>query len=175
MLTLMGPSKHLELGWENCILTSSLGLFFFLILTWGHVYWFQRERKEERERNIDCLPPLCTPTRNRTQGTCPDWGSNPPPFGVWDNAPTNWATRPGLQAFLDAYNNTSGTIGQDALSGSWCYYNYRTELTWDKHKEVSLDKLCFPIPFGALLSLQSLVYSFLYLTHHHCLPVHFRV
>ena len=31
---------------------------------------------------------------------CPDQGSNPQPFGVWDDAPTNWATRPGLLIYL---------------------------------------------------------------------------
>ena len=30
----------------------------------------------------------------------PDWGLNPQPFDVWDDAPTNWATRPGLTFIL---------------------------------------------------------------------------
>ena len=29
--------------------------------------------------------------------TSPDWGSNPQPFGAQDDAPTSWATRPGLK------------------------------------------------------------------------------
>ena len=56
------------------------------------------ERKGDRERNINRLPP--TGTRNRDQtcnlGMCPVQGWNPQPFGVWDGAPTNGATRPGL-------------------------------------------------------------------------------
>lgn len=40
----------------------------------------------ERERDIDQLPPIST--RN--------WESNLRPFGIWDGAPTNWATHPGF-------------------------------------------------------------------------------
>ena len=31
---------------------------------------------------------------------CPDWGSNRQPFVVWDDAPMNLATRPGLHVFF---------------------------------------------------------------------------
>ena len=56
----------------------------------------EREEGRERERNIDVretvigLPPVHAPTRNQTHnlGMCPDWESNPQPFGVWDDAPT---------------------------------------------------------------------------------------
>ena len=46
------------------------------------------------EGNIDWLPPIRTPTRDQTcnLGICPDWDSNPQPFGVKDEAPTNWTT-----------------------------------------------------------------------------------
>ena len=50
-----------------------------------------KERERERERNIDIrninwLPPLRTLTWDRTRNL----------FGAWDDAPLNWATRPGL-------------------------------------------------------------------------------
>ena len=56
------------------------------------------ERGRERERDIDQFFPLHALTRDRTHnlGMCPEWGSNPQLFGVQDNAPTNWATWPGL-------------------------------------------------------------------------------
>ena len=79
--------------------------FYFLILTRGYAYWFlerEKGRENERERepdvreNIDWLPVVWTPIRDQTSQPryVPDWGSNPQPFGVWDDAPTNWATRP---------------------------------------------------------------------------------
>ena len=57
-----------------------------------------REKEEERERekhqcerNIDQLPPVCDPSGDCTHNCmCPDWESNPQPFGIWDDAPTNW-------------------------------------------------------------------------------------
>ena len=55
----------------------------------------EREREERymdvRERNIDCLPSIRAPTRDRTHnlGMCPDWGWNPQTFGAQDNTPTN--------------------------------------------------------------------------------------
>ena len=59
--------------------------------------------KWEREREIDVgekhwsLPTICAPTRDQTinLGMCPDQGSNPQYFGVWDDAPNNWDTWPG--------------------------------------------------------------------------------
>ena len=55
------------------------------------------ERNRERQRNIEVREkhqmvasrthPDWDQTYNR--GTCPDWGSNPQPFGVWDDTPTN--------------------------------------------------------------------------------------
>lgn len=71
----------------------------FLILTQGYVFVaFFRERGRERERDIDWLSPMHTPTGDRTHnlGMCPEGESNLPPFGVWDDVPTNWATWPGL-------------------------------------------------------------------------------
>ena len=46
---------------------------------------------EEGERNIGQLSPVHAPTGDRTcnLGVCPDQESNLPPFGVWDDAPTN--------------------------------------------------------------------------------------
>ena len=50
-----------------------------------------------RERHIDIRE------KHRSVASCtrPLWGSNPWPFGVWDNTPSNWATWPGpARAFL---------------------------------------------------------------------------
>ena len=59
------------------------------------------EREEEREtsmwkRNIDQFPPIHILTGDWTLnlGMCPSLESNPQPFGVWDNAPTNLTTWP---------------------------------------------------------------------------------
>ena len=72
------------------------------------VYLKERGRSKEREtstreRNICQLPSVCTLTMGQTcnLGMCPDWESNPQPFGVGDNAPTNWATQPGLELYFD--------------------------------------------------------------------------
>ena len=62
-------------------------------------------RKGEREKNNNVrnnhqLSPICTRIRDWTHhlGMCPNWKSNPQPFGVWDNASTNWATQPGYKS-----------------------------------------------------------------------------
>ena len=71
-----------------------LVVFIFLLstLTWGYVYWFERERKGKREdgrergeeRSMGCLLYASRP------------GIKPTTFvGVWVEAPTNWATWPG--------------------------------------------------------------------------------
>ena len=51
----------------------------------------------DRERNIDWLPPICTPTGNWTQnpGKCPDQEIQPATFRCVDDPPAHWATRPG--------------------------------------------------------------------------------
>ena len=71
-------------------------LFFFKSLPKGMLLILQREegRERERERNIDLLPLVYTPTRDWTHslGMCPDQESNPWPSGLWDNTPTNWIT-----------------------------------------------------------------------------------
>ena len=59
----------------------------------------ERERKGEGEgeklrceKNIDQLPLVRTLAGDGTRslGMCPDWELSPWPFGLWDNAPTNW-------------------------------------------------------------------------------------
>ena len=69
-------------------LSLPLSLSFFL-----HCF-LERERERETsmwKRNINCLPPIHTPTGDRTYdlSMCPDQGSNPQPFGPRDDAPTN--------------------------------------------------------------------------------------
>ena len=62
-----------------------------------------RERTErQKERNIYQLPPVRIPTGDRTLnlGMCPDRELNLQPFGVWDDAPINRATWPGLNRFF---------------------------------------------------------------------------
>ena len=56
-----------------------------------------RERRKERERNIDWLLSIYTPTRDQTcnPDVCPDQELNPQPLGVWDHTPTNCAIKPG--------------------------------------------------------------------------------
>ena len=50
-----------------------------------------KERDGEREAlNIDWLPHIGDRTCNL--GLWPDWESNPQHFGLWEKAPTNWAT-----------------------------------------------------------------------------------
>ena len=66
-------------------------LFFFSIC----LLILQREKGREREtlmwgKNIDQLLPIHDWTYNL--GVCPDGESNPQHFGVWDSAPTKWAT-----------------------------------------------------------------------------------
>ena len=48
-------------------------------------------------RNIDRLLSIHTSTGDWTgnQGICPDQELNLQPFGVWDDAPTHLATKPG--------------------------------------------------------------------------------
>ena len=53
-----------------------------------------------REKHRSAVPMRASP-RDPTHnlGMCPDWGSNPQHFGVWDEAPSNWATQPGLTGY----------------------------------------------------------------------------
>ena len=107
-----------DLVWcfQRVIIKLSIWLIynFLKILTEGYAYQFQRGR--ERKINIDVtekinqLPPKHTGTRDLTRNPsmCPDQGSNPQPtympweriepttLGVWDDTPTKWAMKPGL-------------------------------------------------------------------------------
>ena len=51
----------------------------------------RKVKEREKERNLDQLPPQRTLTGDQTcnLGVCPDWESNPKPFGVQDDAPSN--------------------------------------------------------------------------------------
>ena len=62
------------------------------ILTWGHVSNL-REKEREREKH------RCERETLSNLGMCPDWESNPQPFGVWVRASTNWATGQGYNTF----------------------------------------------------------------------------
>ena len=79
----------------------------FFILHPRIYHWFQRKRKGEGEwvggrerekkhrceRTINQLPPKWAVTGDWTcnLGMCPNQESNPWPFGLQDNTPTNWA------------------------------------------------------------------------------------
>ena len=54
----------------------------------------RRGWERERERSKHWLPPIHSLMGCRTcdLGMCPDWDLNPSFFGLWDKAPTNWAT-----------------------------------------------------------------------------------
>ena len=78
--------------WTVCVL-------FFLILSQGCVYWFERERKGvggegERETMWD---------KHRLVASCtrpdPLTGDETETFWCMDDIPTNWATQPGPQFF----------------------------------------------------------------------------
>ena len=65
------------------------------ILLWDtllvvRIFFFFFFNQCERETSIGCLL-VFTPTEDQTcnLGICPDWESNPRPFGPWNNAPTN--------------------------------------------------------------------------------------
>ena len=47
----------------------------------------EREGNIKVKRNIDWLPLLCVQTRDQTSnlGMCPNYESNPQPFGLWDD------------------------------------------------------------------------------------------
>ena len=59
-----------------------------------YVCLYVRERERDTlmwQMNINWLPPTYAPTGDQTcnLGLCPGQESNSPPFGVWDDAPTN--------------------------------------------------------------------------------------
>ena len=57
--------------------------------------------EDERETSIDCFPHAHRlGTEPASLGMCPDQESNPQPFGIQDNAPTNWTNWPGLIPFI---------------------------------------------------------------------------
>ena len=61
-----------------------------------------RGGEREREKHIDVRKKhwlVASHMHAIEPGMCPDWESNPQPFGVQDDAPTNWATWPGLFIF----------------------------------------------------------------------------
>ena len=90
---------------------------FFLILTWGYIYCFERQRDRERtmmwKTLISCLLYLpWTGDQTCKLGMCPDWEPNPWPFGVWDHAPTKWAIQPGQSCVYIEYIRWFPDFGQ---------------------------------------------------------------
>ena len=95
-----------NLKWADFLLISEVNLIFICLSFQTTVIFcfsqfvfnphlrgfFLREREEVRERNMRV--PKGDQTCNLDM--CPEWGSNPQPFDVWDSFPTNWATWPGL-------------------------------------------------------------------------------
>ena len=80
-------------------------------------------REREREKNIDWLPPIHTPTGDWTHrlGMCPDWKLNPQPFNVWGNAPANWATGQGQTEYVWKEILWFGCGVKDIASGQITY------------------------------------------------------
>ena len=77
---------------------TALLLLSFLILTQEYVYWFS-EVGGDRERGIDGRE------KHRLRDSHPvgaltKGGLNPQTFGVWDDAPINWATQPGQNCLI---------------------------------------------------------------------------
>ena len=70
-------------------------LWFFFLISYNYVYWFYRERHR-------LVAPFMCPDRDGTHhlGLCPYWELTPQHFNVCDDAPTTWATWPGLKLFL---------------------------------------------------------------------------
>ena len=95
----VAPERELSTGRNGWSLSLQTGtpFFFSLILTQWHFspLFLERERdKSMRERNIDQLPLIGSPTGDRTHnlGMCPDRELNLQHFGLQDDAPTHWAT-----------------------------------------------------------------------------------
>ena len=64
--------------------------------------------EDERETSIDCFPHAHQlGTEPASLGMCPDQESNPQPFGIQDNAPTNWTNWPGQAGFYGVIKNKS--------------------------------------------------------------------
>ena len=57
-------------------------------------FFFKREEGKERERETWMVACRIRPDQEGTRnlGRCPGWKWSPQPFGVLDDAPTNWAT-----------------------------------------------------------------------------------
>ena len=85
----------------------------FLIITWGYVDWFERERGMW-ETWISCLPYMPRP---RVKATT-----------ILDDAPTNQATRPGWNPYLllVGMQNSGKTVTLEDSS----VVSYKTEHTW---------------------------------------------
>ena len=99
----MCTKKACTLWAASTLLWGKMELLLFLILTWGYVHWFHRERERERETSmgsIGCLlytPWLGTILHPRYES----WlESNPKPFVVCGAAPTNRSTLPGCKMKL---------------------------------------------------------------------------
>ena len=57
------------------------------------IYWFQRGEEKEREKDrLDASHAHPKGDGTCNLGMCSAQEYNPQPFGVWDDAPTNWAT-----------------------------------------------------------------------------------
>ena len=99
-------------GWTFWVLWGALFSFFlFFILAQGYVYcFFFLERDEgskrekhwcEREASISCIPYAPqVGDWNHDLGVYPGQESNPQTFGARDDAPTDWATQPGLDFWV---------------------------------------------------------------------------
>ena len=99
-----------------------------------------RQRKTSMwERSFDSLLPIraWTSSWTRNLAMCPDWELNPQPFGVWVDAPTNWATLTrayyinsfDLTSFLKMSWGPHGHTGHTLRTAALCSYTTLSNCT----------------------------------------------
>ena len=78
---------------KNFFLSTPEDIFSLLFGERGGTHT-HRQTHTQWERNTDLLPSHTCPDweLNCSLGLCPNWESNPWPFGLQDSAPINWAT-----------------------------------------------------------------------------------
>ena len=93
------------------------------------------ERKRERKKGRKKREKKRKDTKGKQKRETPiaascthlDWGLNPQLFGVWDNAPTSWATQPGLFSTLWLQNRFYAQSSKIQLVGTVKYFLLSTK------------------------------------------------